>query len=344
VTPPIWVDLLKALVLLGALLGSVHVLVYLERKVSAGIQGRLGPTRVGPKGFLQPLADALKMIFKEDIVPDRADRFLYTIAPVFAAVPPVVAWSVIPFGSQMRIGDWVVKLQVADLDIGLLVVLAVLSTAVYGIAFGGWASANKYSLLGGLRASAQMVSYELTLSVTIVALMVYFGTANPREIVERQIGIANWNIWNPLLWPAAVLLYVSSLAENNRLPFDLPETEAELVGGYHTEYSSIKFSMFFMGEYIAVTLSAALFTTFFLGGWDVFGWVRPGDTEWWKGFLSACTFAIKTLLVVLFTMQVRWTLPRVRWTDLMNFTWKFSLEAAFLLVVVYGAWRVAHAG
>jgi len=323
--------------------GLTPGMVIVERRLSAWMQGRIGPDRVGPFGLLQPMADAIKFIFKEDIIPDQADRLLYVLAPVMVLVPPALGLIVIPFGNYIG-GE---PLQVANLSIGVLFSMSVLSIAVYGLAFGGWASNNKYSLLGGLRASAQLVSYELALGLSIIAVLMIaagnphetLGTLDPREIVERQVKYG-WNIvggGNP--WLAIpgilgfILFFVSALAENNRLPFDLPECEAELVAGYHTEYSSMKFALFFMGEYVAMTVMAALMTTFFLGGWQLPGVTKLNDHSTLAGLISVGVFVGKVVAILFFYVIIRWTLPRFKYNQLMNLGWKRLVPLALANVM-----------
>jgi NADH-quinone oxidoreductase subunit H len=318
-------------------------MVIVERRLSAWMQGRIGPDRVGPLGLLQPLADAIKFIFKEDIIPDEADKLLYILAPVMVLVPPALGLIVIPFGNY--IGDE--PLEVANLSVGVLFTMSVLSVAVYGLAFGGWASNNKYSLLGGLRASAQLVSYELALALSIIAVLMIsaghpsetMGTLNPRMIVERQIQ-HGWNILgggNWLMLPCGligfILFFISALAENNRLPFDLPECEAELVGGYHTEYSSMKFALFMMGEYVGMTVMASLMTTFFLGGWHLPGLTKLGDHSVVGGLLSVGVFMGKVIAILFVYVILRWTLPRFKYNQLMNLGWKRLVPLALANVM-----------
>ncbi len=325
-------------------LGLTPGMVIVERRLSAWMQGRIGPDRVGPLGLLQPLADAIKFIFKEDIIPDDCDRLLYVLAPVMVLVPPALGLIVIPFGNY--IGSE--PLQVANLSIGVLFSMSVLSIAVYGLAFGGWASNNKYSLLGGLRASAQLVSYELALGLSIIAVLMIaagnkhelMGTLDPREIVERQVR-HGWNIvggGNWLLIPSGVigfiLFFVAALAENNRLPFDLPECEAELVGGYHTEYSSMKFALFMMGEYVGMTVMACLMTTFFLGGWHLPGLTRLNDHSALGGLISVGVFVGKVVAILFVYVIIRWTLPRFKYNQLMNLGWKRLVPLALANVAV----------
>jgi NADH-quinone oxidoreductase subunit H len=336
--------LLKMLFVLGFfVLGLVPLLVILERRISAWIQSRIGPNRVGPGGLLQPLADLIKFVFKEDILPAGADRFLYVCGPLLVLVPPALGLAVIPFGN--RIGNE--PLQVADLSVGILFTMSVLSVAVYGLAFGGWASNSKYSLLGGLRASAQLISYELALALSIVTAVMLSESIDPQVIVRRQIE-NGWNVFgggNPWLLPsgvmAFVLFFVSALAENNRLPFDLPECEAELVGGYHTEYSAIKFALFMMGEYVGMVLMSALLVTFFLGGWHLPGVTDPEATSWAAGALSVGVFVAKVLAVLMFYILIRWTLPRFKYNQLMNLGWKVLVPVSLanvMLVAAIGVW------
>jgi len=318
-------------------------MVIVERRLSAWMQGRIGPDRVGPFGLLQPLADAIKFIFKEDIIPDEADRLLFVLAPVMVLVPPALGMIVIPFGNY--IGDE--PLQVANLSVGVLFTMSVLSVAVYGLAFGGWASNNKYSLLGGLRASAQLVSYELALSLSIIAVLMIsaghpaetMGTLNPRLIVERQIQ-HGWNLFGGGNWfmlPCGLigfmLFFVSALAENNRLPFDLPECEAELVAGYHTEYSSMKFALFMMGEDMGMTVMAALMTTFFLGGWHLPGLPKLSDHSALAGLISVGVFTGKVVAILFVYVIIRWTLPRFKYNQLMNLGWKRLVPLALANVM-----------
>jgi NADH-quinone oxidoreductase subunit H len=345
-------DLLKIGFVIGFFVfGLTPGMVIVERRLSAWMQGRVGPDRVGPLGLLQPMADAIKFIFKEDIIPDASDRLLYVMAPLMVLVPPALGLIVIPFGS--RIGDE--QLQVANLSVGVLFSMSVLSIAVYGLAFGGWASNNKYSLLGGLRASAQLVSYELALGLSIIAVLMIsaghkdelLGTLDPRAIVQRQIE-HGWNILGGGNWWLClsgligfILFFVSALAENNRLPFDLPECEAELVGGYHTEYSSMKFALFMMGEYVGMTVMAALMTTFFLGGWSLpFGLTRFLEgPEAWKGLLSVGVFIGKVVTILFVYVIIRWTLPRFKYNQLMDLGWKRLVPLALAnvaLVAVIG--------
>jgi NADH-quinone oxidoreductase subunit H len=333
-------------------LGLTPLLVILERRISAFMQGRIGPNRVDtpligrlggllPRGLGHPLADAIKLLFKEDIIPDHADRALFLAGPVLVLVPPALGMIVIPFGSNIA-GH---ALQVADLNVGILWTMSVLSVAVYGIAFGGWASNNKFSLLGGLRASAQLISYELALGLSIMTVLLLtaavepLGTVNPQEIVGRQVkhgwnivGGGNWAL-APFSLLAFLMFFVSALAENNRTPFDLPECEAELVGGYHTEYSSMKFSLFMMGEFVGMTLMCSLMVTFFFGGWSLPA-VFTGANAWLQngsliaGLASVAIFVSKIMVFLLLYVAIRWTLPRFKYNQLMDLGWKRMVPIA----------------
>jgi NADH-quinone oxidoreductase subunit H len=343
----VWVFAKIGFVLLLILQG-VPVLIWLERKISAFIQGRVGPNRtslfgIKAGGFFQPLADAIKLFFKEDITPTMVDRFLYFAAPVLVFAPPFLAFAVIPFGN--RIGDQ--HLQIANLPIGVLFAMSVMSIGVYGVAFGGWASHSKYSLLGGLRSSAQMISYELTLGLAILLAIMLSGSVDLREIVQQQIN-TRWNVLgggNGFLAPfgilGAVLFYTASLAENNRLPFDLPECEAELVAGYHTEYSSMKYAMFMLAEYAAMMTMSALLTTLYFGGWHFPGITDPLDYSWWGGIKSHLVFAAKMGTILLVTIWIRWTLPRFRYDQLMNLGWKGLIPVSLANLAIVAVIEVA---
>ncbi|MBI4577690.1 MAG: NADH-quinone oxidoreductase subunit NuoH [Planctomycetes bacterium] len=316
--------LAKSLFVLLALLHLVPVLVYLERKLSAWIQDRRGPNRVGPWGVLQPVADAVKLLFKEEVIPAGADRGLYRWAPALAFVPPMLAFAAIPFGN--RIGTE--SLVVSDIPVGVLFVLTIGSLSVYGIAFGGWASNNKWALLGGVRSSAQMVSYEVALGLALVSVLMVSGNVGMQEIVRRQTGsfsLAGVPLpaWNVFQQPVAFVVFMAAaFAENNRLPFDLPECETELVAGYHTEYSSMRFALFFMGEYVAMITMSGLAVTLFLGGWHLDPFTDPDSGTWAQGAISVLVFGAKTLAVLLVYIWVRWTLPRFRYDQLMGLGWK----------------------
>ena len=314
------------------LFGIGPVLIMGDRKVSAWIQGRIGPNRVGPFGFFQPVADIVKFMLKEVIVPNGVEKGLFYAAPLICFIPPVLGYCVIPWGNQ--IGDE--KLQIADLNIGVLFVMSVLSVGVYGITLGGWASNNKYSLLGTLRASAQLISYELTLGLTILMVVMMAESVDLNDIVMRQ-ATNGWNVFgggNLWLLPCgligSVMFYTCALAENNRLPFDMAECEAELVGGYHTEYSAAAFATFMFSEYMAMILSASLLVTLFFGGWSFPYLIDPMDHSLLTGLLSVGVFVTKISVVLFSYIWIRWTLPRFRYDQVMQLGWKGFLPIALV--------------
>jgi NADH-quinone oxidoreductase subunit H len=335
ITTFIIISIIKSLAVIGILLTAVAYSVWLERKVSARIQNRWGPTRVGPFGLLQPLADGVKFIFKEDLTQPHVYKPLYIAAPMIALIFAITSISVIPFGNWVDIGPWGTYLQITDLNIGLLVVLGITSMGVYGVALAGWSSNNKYALLGGLRASAQMVSYEVSLDLALVGVVIMAGSLSLREIVDGQRHL-HWNIFSQ---PVAFFVYlISAYAETNRTPFDLPEAESELVAGYHTEYSAMKFAMFFMAEYANMVTVACLATLMFFGGWlgPVFG------PQILQMVLPVVWFCLKVFFFMFLYVWVRWTLPRFRYDQLMAFGWKVLLPLAVANIVVTAlvvAWR-----
>jgi NADH-quinone oxidoreductase subunit H len=331
------VSLLISIGVVGLLLSLAPNLVWAERKVSARMQHRLGPNRVGPFGLLQPLADAVKLLTKEEIVPATAERALYYLAPLLAFVPAALAFAVVPVGKPLVWDGTVIPLQVADLDVGVIFVLAITSIGVYGLAFAGWAANSKYSLLGALRSSAQLISYEIAMGLAIIAVLMTAGAVNTGEIVAEQQGtwlgfIPRWNIFTQPI--AAIIFTVAAFAENNRLPFDLPEAEPELVAGYHTEYSGMKFGMFFMGEYVAMVTMAGVGVTMFLGGWGF-----PGLTDG-TGIgpvvLSVIVFLTKMIAILFFYIWVRWTLPRFRYDQLMKIGWRMLIPLGLANVLATG--------
>ena len=325
--PLVW--LIKAGAIYGGLLGCAAAMTLAERKVSAWIQNRIGPNRVGPWGLLQPIADLIKFLCKEEVVPEGANRWLFRLAPAMAAVPAMLTIAVIPFSGRLSIGGIETTLSVTDLDIGILYLLAFAGLSVYGVILGGWSSNSKYSLLGGLRASAQMVSYELTLLLSVLAVVAVSGTVNLREIAESQSSMLSWNLWiQPL---AFVLFVIATFAETNRHPFDFAECEPELVGGFHTEYSSMRFALFFLGEYCAMITMACLTTTLFLGGSSVPFVAEP---HWLLGLVA---FLVKMSLFLFLFLWVRWTLPRFRFDQLMNLGWKVFLPLALFNLFATGA-------
>ena len=320
-----WIEIVvKIVVVFLVVLTSVAYLTLLERRVIALMQSRIGPNRVGPQGLLQPAADALKLMTKEQVIPTSADRILFMIAPVFSLVPALMAYSVIPFGDSITIFGREVALQVSDVNVAVLIILALSSIGVYGIFLGAWASNNKYSLVGGLRSSAQMISYELTLGLVVVAVVLLAGSFSLRDIVLAQSKLPF-----VLLQPVGFALFlVAALAEINRTPFDLPEAESELVAGYHTEYSGMRFAMYFLGEYANVITVSAMAVLLFLGGWLV-PWPSPA-------WMSPLWFTAKVLLVIFFMIWTRGTLPRFRFDQLMLFGWKVLLPVALANIVVTG--------
>src|SRR5437763_10187671 len=333
---------IKSLVLIHILLGAVAYTVWLERKVVGRMQNRWGPTRVGPFGLLQPLADGLKFILKEDLTPPTAHEALFLLAPLISVVLALTAISVIPFGGNITIGRWTTSLEitggaagVGDINIALLILLGVTSIAVYGVALAGWSSNSKYSLLGALRASAQMISYELSLGLSLVGVLLLAGSFSLRQIVDKQAGgILHWFIWPQII---GFLLYlISAYAETNRIPFDLPEAETELVAGYHTEYSAMKFAMFFMAEYTNMVTVACVATLLFFGGW------RGPVPHQFPPILQALTpifwFCVKIFLFIFLYIWVRGTLPRFRYDQLMAFGWKFLLPLAIYNIILTSFW------
>lgn len=307
--------------------------VLAERRVLGFIQGRLGPNRVGYGGALQPFADLLKFILKEDIVPDKSTRFIYVLAPVIATMAALMTIIVYPFGPEITIPfiNVTIPLTIARLDIGLLYVLGITSVGVYGIALAGWSSNNKYSLMGGLRSSAQMISYELALGLSLIGVIMLAGTLDLGQIVENQSAGygARWYIF---FQPLGFIVYlIAAIAETNRIPFDLPEAETELVAGFHTEYSAMKFALFFLAEYINMFTVSMLATTLFFGGWNVpFAEAVFGRGTLLFGLVSALGFLFKICVFLFIYIWLRGTLPRFRFDQLMNFGWKFLLPVALL--------------
>ena len=307
--------------------------VLAERRVLAFIQGRLGPNRVGFGGALQPFADLLKFILKEDIVPDKSTRFIYFLAPVIVTMTALMTMIVYPFGPETRIPllGWSIPLSIARFDVALLYVLGVTSVGVYGIALAGWSSNNKYSLMGGLRSSAQMISYELALGLSLIGVILIAGTLDLQSIVEMQ---SRWHGtgWFILFQPLGFVIYlIAAIAETNRVPFDLPEAETELVAGFHTEYSAMKFALFFLAEYINMFTVSMLATTLFLGGWNVpFADVIFARGSFMFGLVSVLGFLLKVVFFLFLYIWLRGTLPRFRFDQLMNFGWKFLLPVALL--------------
>jgi NADH-quinone oxidoreductase subunit H len=323
-----WILLLARVVLtFGALLVSVLLVIWIERKVVADMQTRLGPRRAGPFGMLISLADGIKLFFKEDVIPSQADRRIHALAPILSLVPAILAFAVVPFGTGLGLFGREVPFQLADLNVGILFFLAMGSLAVYGVVLAGWSSGSAYPLLGGIRSSAQMISYEVGMALGVVAVVMYSGTLRMSELVAAQDRI--WNIVPQL--PAFLIFATAALAETNRPPFDLPEAETELVAGYNTEYSGIRFAMFFLAEYLHMITVSAVAVTLFLGGWrgpvfDFLPWLWP--LLW---------FILKVVALIFVFIWIRATLPRFRYDRLMNFGWKILIPWGLLWVLATGA-------
>ena len=335
--PWLWFSIIKILVVFTVLMVTIAYLTLAERKISAWIQDRHGPNRVGPRGLAQPLADGLKNIMKEETYPSAAYSPLFILAPVMSFIPALITFAVIPFAAPLPTPWGLVDMSIADLPVGFLYILAIASLGVYGIVLAGWSSNNKYALLGGLRSSAQMVSYEVSMGLAVVAVLLLSGNVSLSSIVASQVA-TGWYFF-PLLI-GFFLFLVAAFAETNRLPFDLPEAESELIAGYHTEYSSMKFSMFFIAEYSNLTTASALLTTLFFGGWAVPFWttVDTAPWHWWKTVITLVCFMIKTGFFLFLYMWIRWTLPRFRYDQLMSVGWKVMLPIALCyLVVMAGA-------
>ena len=342
ITTFIIISLIKIAAVIFVMMTAAAYSVWLERKVSAHIQNRWGPTRVGPFGLLQPLADGVKFIFKEDLTEANVYKPLYIAAPIIAMAFALTSIAVVPFGNFVYAGPWGTYLQITDVNIGLLVVLGSTAMGVYGVALAGWSSNSKYSLLGGLRASAQMISYEVSLGLALVGVVIMAGSLSLREIVDAQGGhyfgfIPRWNIFSGQVFAFFIYL-IAAYAETNRAPFDLPEAESELVAGYHTEYSSMKFAMFFVAEYCSMVTVSCVATLMFLGGWHgpIFG------PYLLRAALPVIWFCVKVFCFMFLYVWVRWTLPRFRYDQLMSFGWKILLPLAMVNIVITAlivAWR-----
>jgi NADH-quinone oxidoreductase subunit H len=324
----IW-PIVQIALLLFIVATAVAYLVYIERKISAFIQARLGPMRVGPFGLLQPLADLVKLISKEDFIPDKADKLIFPLAPMISVLAAFTVLSVLPFGPR-----W---LHIADVNIGLLFVLAFSSVGVLGIIMAGWSSNSKYPLLGGLRSSAQLVSYEVGMGLAIVAALMFTGTLSMVGIIDQQ---ATYGVWNIFYQPLGFFIFiVCGLAETNRTPFDLPEGESEIVGGFHTEYSGFRWSLFFLSEYTAMVIVSSVATTLYLGGWHFWGVARlinPETSPLLYALASLAIFVVKVLVLIYVFMLFRWTFPRYRYDQLMDLGWKWLTPAALANIVLSG--------
>jgi NADH-quinone oxidoreductase subunit H len=334
--------LVKMLIVFTIYMVGVAMLTLAERKISAWMQDRYGPNRVG-KGWLQPAADGLKNIMKEETYPDAANLPIFVLAPVMAFIPALIAWAVIPFGAPWDSPWGLIDMALAPLPIGFLFILAITSIGVYGIVLAGWSSNNKYSLLGGIRSSAQMVSYEIAMGMSTIPVLLLAGNVSLNEIVERQAVVAplSWNVATATI--AWLIFTIAAFAETNRLPFDLPEAESELITGYHSEYSAMKFSMFFIAEYANMVTASALMATLFFGGWDIpfTVWDNVAPHTGLKTLLTTLFFFAKILLFVFLYMWIRWTLPRFRYDQLMSLGWKILLPLVLAYIVIIASAIIA---
>jgi len=308
---------------------------YAERKVAAFFQDRIGPNRAGPFGILQPLADGAKMFMKEEIIPASSNKFLFIVGPSLAIMTACIGSAVIPWGETLTIGSYRIPLQVTDINVGVLYIFGVVSLGVYGVMIGGWASNNKYSLLGAIRAASQNISYEIAMGLSIIALLMTTGTLSLKEIAAQQHG---WH-WNIVSQPLGFLIFiVCAFAETNRAPFDLPECETELIGGYHTEYSSMKLGFYLFSEYINMFVSGAVMATLYFGGYNFPYMHHLGLSENWVTILGVVALFAKIFFFIFFFMWVRWTLPRFRYDQLMDLGWKTLIPLAIANIVITGLW------
>lgn len=335
--------LIYKLILVSAIFGVTLLIAmystYFERKVAAFIQDRVGPDRAGPFGILQPLADGVKFFMKEEIIPNVSNKTLFILGPCIAMITALMAGVVIPWGGNLEINGVQYSLQIADINIGVLYIFAVVSIGVYGIMIGGWASNNKFSLLGAIRASAQMISYELAMGLSIIALIMVTGTLSMKEIAVMQGGGVggDWNMWNIVYQPVGFLIFIiCAFAECNRMPFDLPETETELVGGYHTEYSSMKLGFYLFAEYINMFTSSAVMATLYFGGYNFPFMNDLGLSQNAVTIIGTIGLFLKIFLFIFFFMWIRWTLPRFRYDQLMNLGWKGLIPLAIVNLLITG--------
>lgn len=326
------IDTVKIALVLGITMGAVAYTTFGERRFAAFFQNRIGPNRAGPWGLLQPLADGIKFMFKEDFVPRFADRFLYRIAPVISFVPALILVGVIPFGPDLVLGELVIPLQIANPNFGVLYFFAVASFGVYGVIMAGWASNNKYSMAGGLRASAMMISYEVSLGLSVIGLFMVAGSVHLSTIVEQQGALSGWYLWRQ---PLGFLIFViATFAETHRIPFDLPEAEQELVNGYHTEYGSMQLGLFQMGEYAHMIAASFLMVSIYLGGWQFPFLSLLEGSPILHALAGTCVMFAKTFFVIFVFIWVRWTIPRFRYDQLMRLGWKVMLPLALLNVML----------
>lgn len=344
----------KAAFLVLVLLQVVPIMVWVERRGSALMQNRLGPNRVGPLGLFQSLADVVKFLWKEDPIPGHVERFYYLIAPLVSLIPAFMTFAVIPFAGPIQIGDHTLNFQVADLNVGLLYIFAIASLGVYGIIMGGWASNNKYAMLGSLRSSSQMISYELSMGLSVIGIIMAFSSVHLGEIAQQQgqilfhlgpLAIPKWGVF---IQPLGFIIFLTATyAETNRLPFDLPEGESEIVAGYHVEYGAMKFAMFMMSEYFNMTTASGLVTALYFGGWQLFfpfGWLlelvqhgfhmSPLVADWTRVLFQLLCFGLKVAFFMWLFVWVRWTLPGFRYDQLMNLGWKVMLPLSILNILL----------
>ncbi len=324
---------IKVVIVFALLLTVTIILVWMERKVVADMQNRVGPDRAGPWGILQTVADGVKLIFKENLTPRKVEFALYIAAPIAALVPALMIFMVIPIGRPFTIGDRVISMAAADLNVGLLYILALSSLAVYAVVLAGWSSGSKYPLLGAVRASAQMISYEAAMGLALVPVILFTGTTSLSGIVEAQAGgvLGFLGVWNVVLIPSFIIFFIAGVAETNRPPFDLVEAESEIVGGYHTEYSGFRFALFFLAEYINMFNISAITVTLFFGGWNGPTFGTPDSIAW---MFPMVWFFAKTFFFVFVFIWIRASLPRMRYDQLMSFGWKRLIPVSLLWIVL----------
>jgi NADH-quinone oxidoreductase subunit H len=349
---PVWVVIVKAVLIFVVLVLLTLFNIWFERRVVGRMQHRIGPNVNGPFGLLQSLADGAKLMFKEDLIPKAADKVVFILAPLLVVVPAFVTWAVIPFGPEVNFFGHATPLQLTDMPVAVIFVLAIASIGIYGIVLGGWSSGSTYSLLGGLRSSAQMISYEVSMSLALVSVFIYAGTMSTSEIVNAQAGnevdlfgmqfnMPGW--FALLLLPSFVIYVISMIGETNRAPFDLPEAEGELVGGFHTEYSGIKFALFFLAEYINMATVSALATTLFLGGWRApfpFSMIDGANEGYWP----VLWFFGKVLCFIFLFIWLRGTLPRLRYDQFMAFGWKILIPVSLVWLMAVATIRLTRTG
>lgn len=338
-----WIFLIEKLVLIAIIISaSLLIAMYAtwgERKAAAILQDRRGPSRAGPFGLLQPLADGIKLFAKEEIIPNISNRMLFVLGPSLAMLTAMMTSAIIPWSSGVTIGDHIVDMQIADINIGMLYIFGVVSMGVYGIMIGGWASNNKFSLIAAMRGASQVISYELPMGLSLIALLMLTGSLSLKDIVAQQMAEGHW--WNVAYQPLGFLIFlICAFAECNRTPFDLPEAENELNFGYHQEYSSMKLGFYLFAEYINMFISSAVMATLFFGGYDVpfFNEAAHADLGNWLALIGAGALFIKIVFFLFFFMWVRWTIPRFRYDQLMNLGWKKLIPLALVNMLITGAW------